>query len=259
MLATADCIFCLALRLIHIFFTTETVSTAGLHVSNSDHVSISVHASNLLLNKEMASSLISSSHHIDFDSVFGIDDTGLVQMFESRAFSASRVLTENTVHRYVTINEKVGMEETADAPRVKKTPEKKTVSMKRPVGDGEEAPVVKKKRTTKGKPVVIAQEAVPFVLATRDSERLFETASDSEDDMDPDVGTQALPEVRETDVVLETDDVSGTAIGSDVGNQQLQIDADDSRADATINSFISDPDEEMEPVVEEQSAEDILM
>ncbi|KZV13840.1 non-lysosomal glucosylceramidase [Dorcoceras hygrometricum] len=31
----------------------------------------------------MASSLIRSSHHIDFDSVFGIDDAGLVQMFES--------------------------------------------------------------------------------------------------------------------------------------------------------------------------------
>ncbi|KZV20837.1 DNA topoisomerase III alpha (ISS) [Dorcoceras hygrometricum] len=276
---------------------------------------------------------------------------GLV-LGESSAFPASRVLTEKTVHMYVTINEKVGMEESADAPRVNKTPAKKTVSTKRPVGDGEEAPVVKKKRTTKGKPVVIAQDAVPlqiikattdapteqppapkrksqkgkrrlilegddeivdsapeqpaddsvhdaivvepvaeqpaiapvvedttddpdaiieqvlgqldsvtttdsedqpagtdaetipwfdlpFVLATRDSERLFETTSDSEDDMDPDVGTQALPE--------------------------LQIDADDSRADATINSFISDPDEEMEPVVEEQSAdeamslEDILM
>ncbi|KZV51378.1 hypothetical protein F511_38334 [Dorcoceras hygrometricum] len=31
----------------------------------------------------MASSLISSSRHIDFDSVFGIDDAGLIQMFES--------------------------------------------------------------------------------------------------------------------------------------------------------------------------------
>ncbi|KZV55777.1 hypothetical protein F511_17348 [Dorcoceras hygrometricum] len=86
---------------------------------------------------------------------------GLV-LGESREFPASRVLTEKTVHRYVTINEKVGMEETADAPRVKKTPAKKTVSTKRPVGDGEEAPIVKKKRTTKGKPVVIAQEAVPL-------------------------------------------------------------------------------------------------
>ncbi|KZV35376.1 hypothetical protein F511_36199 [Dorcoceras hygrometricum] len=31
----------------------------------------------------MASSLISSSLHVDFDSVFGMDDAGLVQMFES--------------------------------------------------------------------------------------------------------------------------------------------------------------------------------
>ncbi|KZV50444.1 hypothetical protein F511_36209 [Dorcoceras hygrometricum] len=31
----------------------------------------------------MASSLISSSHHVDFDSVFGMDDAALVQMFES--------------------------------------------------------------------------------------------------------------------------------------------------------------------------------
>ncbi|KZV35554.1 hypothetical protein F511_34522 [Dorcoceras hygrometricum] len=76
---------------------------------------------------------------------------GLV-LGESRAFPASRVLTEKTVHMYVTINEKVGMEETEDAPRVNKTPAKKTVSTKRPVGDGEEAPIVKKKRTTKGQP-----------------------------------------------------------------------------------------------------------
>ncbi|KZV32278.1 protein binding protein [Dorcoceras hygrometricum] len=416
----------------------------------------------------MASSLISSSHHIDFDSVFGIDDTGLVQMFEtliatglkeflgftavfyeadltdfskiaqaggsfdavtrdrfmlmtaitfdvkvnwssllfgvlqdmvtpgsrqakgfeiqicvllknvpglvlgeSRAFPASRVLTEKTVHRYVTINEKVGMEEIADAPRVKKTPAKRTVSTKRPVGDGEEAPIVKKQRTTKGKPVPPAPkrksqkrkrrlilegddeivdsapeqpaaEAATDVQETKleneqavtaadnvtvetvvervdepvpesavaDVERVWEQPAvetveeattddadhiiqqvlgqldsvtttdsgdqptgtdaetipcDSEDDMDPDVGNQTLPEVRETNVILETDDVSGTAIGSDVGNQQLQIDAYDSREDATIDSFISDPGEEMELVVEEQSAdeamslEDILM
>ncbi|KZV26418.1 hypothetical protein F511_14496 [Dorcoceras hygrometricum] len=31
----------------------------------------------------MASSLISNSHHVDFDSVFGMDDAALVQMFES--------------------------------------------------------------------------------------------------------------------------------------------------------------------------------
>ncbi|KZV46231.1 hypothetical protein F511_19534 [Dorcoceras hygrometricum] len=31
----------------------------------------------------MASSLISSSHHVDFESVFGFDDAGMVQMFET--------------------------------------------------------------------------------------------------------------------------------------------------------------------------------
>ncbi|KZV17588.1 hypothetical protein F511_22332 [Dorcoceras hygrometricum] len=31
----------------------------------------------------MASSLISSSHHVDFESVFGFDDAGMVRMFES--------------------------------------------------------------------------------------------------------------------------------------------------------------------------------
>ncbi|KZV22249.1 hypothetical protein F511_34665 [Dorcoceras hygrometricum] len=34
-------------------------------------------------SSEMASSLISRSHHIDFDSVFRFDDAGIVQMFES--------------------------------------------------------------------------------------------------------------------------------------------------------------------------------
>ncbi|KZV56126.1 hypothetical protein F511_11506 [Dorcoceras hygrometricum] len=82
-----------------------------------------------------------------------------LELGELRAFPIPRVLTEKTVHRYVVINEKVGTEEVADAPRVKKTPVKKAVSQKRPAAvDVEVAPVVKKKRTTKGKPVVIAQE-----------------------------------------------------------------------------------------------------
>ncbi|KZV23836.1 hypothetical protein F511_30590 [Dorcoceras hygrometricum] len=223
----------------------------------------------------MASSLISSSHHVDFDSVFGMEDTGMVQMFESliatgvknflgcpaifseaalteffangsvrdglvvstvngvhveisekvfaeafelpidglidvsdvpknlvfdarslfsvsqeqtskgfcnpnlcyfeicsrigvgrisSIFPASRVLTEKTIHRYVAVNDKVSGEADNDAPRVKKTPLKKAVSHKRPAVDFETAPVVKKKRTTKGKPLVIAQEAVPLKI-----------------------------------------------------------------------------------------------
>ncbi|KZV35755.1 hypothetical protein F511_36004 [Dorcoceras hygrometricum] len=78
---------------------------------------------------------------------------------EYRAFPASRVLTEKTIHRYVAVNDKVGGEADTDAPRVKKTPVKRTVSKKRPVGDAEVAPMIKKKRTTKGKPAAIALEA----------------------------------------------------------------------------------------------------
>ncbi|KZV24595.1 hypothetical protein F511_11832 [Dorcoceras hygrometricum] len=192
----------------------------------------------------MAFSLIGSSHHVDFDSVFGMDDAALVQMFESliatglkeflgcpavfyeaaltefftngsvredgmvvstirgttveiseSMFAAifelptegltnlsdvpknlvfdahSLVLTEKTVHRFVAINEKVGVEDVTDEPWVRKTPVKKVVSQKRPAVGVEEAPVVKKKRTTKGKPMVIAQEAVPLqiVEATADA------------------------------------------------------------------------------------------
>ncbi|KZV16029.1 hypothetical protein F511_26158 [Dorcoceras hygrometricum] len=90
---------------------------------------------------------------------------------ESRAFPIPRVLTAKNVHRYVHINEKVGMEDTAASPRMKKTHVKKAVSQKRSAVGVEAAPVVKKKRTTKGKPVIIAQEAVPLkiVEATADA------------------------------------------------------------------------------------------
>ncbi|KZV56595.1 hypothetical protein F511_09074 [Dorcoceras hygrometricum] len=85
---------------------------------------------------------------------------GLV-LGESKGFPKSRILDAKTVHRFVHINEKVGLEESAASPRVKKTPVKKAVSKKTQKVGVEDAPVVKKKRTTKGKPVVIAQEAVP--------------------------------------------------------------------------------------------------
>ncbi|KZV47819.1 hypothetical protein F511_40338 [Dorcoceras hygrometricum] len=84
-----------------------------------------------------------------------------LELGESRSFPVSRILTEKTVHRYVTINEKVGMEETADSPKLKKTPElRRLVSQKRPAVDTAVAPVVKKKRTTKGKPVAVATVVV---------------------------------------------------------------------------------------------------
>ncbi|KZV41252.1 hypothetical protein F511_41090 [Dorcoceras hygrometricum] len=96
---------------------------------------------------------------------------------DSRPFPASRVLTEKTVHRFVNINEQVGMETTAASPWVKKTPVKKAVSKKRQVGAGEEAPVMKKKRTTKGKPASIALEAVPLQIIETTAEMPAEQPS----------------------------------------------------------------------------------
>ncbi|KZV24942.1 hypothetical protein F511_17508 [Dorcoceras hygrometricum] len=86
-----------------------------------------------------------------------------LELGEPCAFPAPRVLNEKTVHRFVHINEQVVMEKTAISPPVKKTPKKKVVSKKRPVeSDAEAAPVVKKKRTTKGKPAAIALGSVPL-------------------------------------------------------------------------------------------------
>ncbi|KZV43175.1 hypothetical protein F511_30499 [Dorcoceras hygrometricum] len=96
-----------------------------------------------------------------------------LELGESRAFPSSRILSEKTVHRYVVINEKVGGEEVADAPRVKKTPVKKAASKKRPATNASAEPVVKIKRTTKSKSVSaketleilpVAQESVPLQI-----------------------------------------------------------------------------------------------
>ncbi|KZV13574.1 hypothetical protein F511_45263 [Dorcoceras hygrometricum] len=76
-----------------------------------------------------------------------------LELGESKAFPAPRILNEKTVHRIVSVNENVGVEEVGEAPRAKKTPVKKTMSKKRQAAsETEVAPVIKKKRSTKGKP-----------------------------------------------------------------------------------------------------------
>ncbi|KZV43728.1 hypothetical protein F511_18844 [Dorcoceras hygrometricum] len=86
-----------------------------------------------------------------------------LELGEPRAFPAPRVLNEKTVHRFVHINEQVGMEKTAVSPPVKKTPKNRAMSKKRPVdSDAKVASIVKKKRTTKGKPATTGIEAVPL-------------------------------------------------------------------------------------------------
>ncbi|KZV44630.1 hypothetical protein F511_26089 [Dorcoceras hygrometricum] len=76
-----------------------------------------------------------------------------LELGDSKAFPAPRILNEKTVHRIVSVNENVGVEEVGEAPRAKKTPVKKTMSKKRQAaGEAEVAPFIKKKRSTKGKP-----------------------------------------------------------------------------------------------------------
>ncbi|KZV55709.1 hypothetical protein F511_18997 [Dorcoceras hygrometricum] len=78
-----------------------------------------------------------------------------LELGESKAFPAPRILNEKTVHRIVSVNDNVGVEEVGEAPRAKKTPVKKTLSKKRQAAsEAEVAPVIKKKRSTKGKPAV---------------------------------------------------------------------------------------------------------
>ncbi|KZV56254.1 hypothetical protein F511_43576 [Dorcoceras hygrometricum] len=78
-----------------------------------------------------------------------------LELGESKAFPAPRILNEKTVHRIVSVNQNFGAEEVGEAPRAKKTPVKKTISKKRQAAsETEVAPVIKKKRSTKGKPAV---------------------------------------------------------------------------------------------------------
>ncbi|KZV42845.1 transmembrane protein 184C-like [Dorcoceras hygrometricum] len=89
-----------------------------------------------------------------------------LELGESSEFPASKILTEKTVHRFVSLNDKVGAEEAAGAPKPK------AASKKRPAADVE-APVAKNKRTMRKKSssstdnleiVAVAQEAVPIQM-----------------------------------------------------------------------------------------------
>ncbi|KZV29968.1 hypothetical protein F511_23773 [Dorcoceras hygrometricum] len=78
-----------------------------------------------------------------------------LELGESKAFPAPRILNEKTIHRIVSVNANVGVEEVGEAPKAKKTPVKKSMSKKRQAAsEAEVAPVIKKKRSTKGKPAV---------------------------------------------------------------------------------------------------------
>ncbi|KZV41295.1 hypothetical protein F511_38433 [Dorcoceras hygrometricum] len=92
---------------------------------------------------------------------------------QATEFPPLKILTARTVGRYISINDKISvedLEDVRDVSRVKKTPIKRAVSKKRPATAAAEL-VVRKKRTLKGKEapsnenlelVSVAQEAVPL-------------------------------------------------------------------------------------------------
>ncbi|KZV53031.1 hypothetical protein F511_31402 [Dorcoceras hygrometricum] len=96
-----------------------------------------------------------------------------LELGESSEFPSSKILIYRIVHRYIVLNDKVGAEKAADAPKVKRAPKPKAASKKRPAAVPVAEPVVKKKRTTKKKSgsstdnvemVAVALEAVPIQM-----------------------------------------------------------------------------------------------
>ncbi|KZV45069.1 dystroglycan-like [Dorcoceras hygrometricum] len=63
---------------------------------------------------------------------------------ESSEFPVSKILTANTVHRYISVTDKESTQEVADASPVKQAPKKTGASKKRPAAVPVETPVVKK-------------------------------------------------------------------------------------------------------------------
>ncbi|KZV40815.1 hypothetical protein F511_19642 [Dorcoceras hygrometricum] len=109
------------------------------------------------------SSWVSTSEASVFSSWLSTSEASIFSSWVSTSeeFPASKILTDKTIHRYITVNDKIEVE---DVSQVKKTPVKRAVSRKRPAVV--DKPVVKKKRTCVGKVSAVTAspslEAVPI-------------------------------------------------------------------------------------------------
>ncbi|KZV36133.1 hypothetical protein F511_28629 [Dorcoceras hygrometricum] len=158
-----------------------------------------------------------------------LENISNLELGESSEFPASKILTENTVHRFVSLNDKVSAEEAAG------TPKPKAASKKRQVVAAVGAPVIKKKRTMRKKPtsskdnleiVAVAQEAMPI--------QMFEPITDApvaEDISDQPAG--------ETDGVKE--------FAADVDATAEKIDEQVAEPSANVETSVG---ESFEPAVE---------
>ncbi|KZV58341.1 hypothetical protein F511_22070 [Dorcoceras hygrometricum] len=155
-----------------------------------------------------------------------------LELGESSEFPSSKILTEKTVHRYVSLNDKVGAEEAAGAPKPK------AASKKRPAIVLRDEPVVKKKRTMKKKSssskvnleiVAVAQEVVPIQMvepttAAPAAEDIFsQPAVEDEIPADP-----------------TTDEVAGEAVDEEAADECAYEETADGDA-ARVNEPASEP------------------
>ncbi|KZV26395.1 dystroglycan-like [Dorcoceras hygrometricum] len=116
-----------------------------------------------------------------------------LELGELSEFPSSKILTENTVHRYIAVIDKSGAQDADVAPKATKAPKKRTAAVPADV------PVVKRKRTMKKKDssskdnlelMLVAQEAVPIQMIEGS------TAPAADDTADQPAATDAFPADR---------------------------------------------------------------
>ncbi|KZV29836.1 hypothetical protein F511_16952 [Dorcoceras hygrometricum] len=137
-----------------------------------------------------------------------LEDVPNLELGDSSEFPSSRILTERTVHRYIVINDKFGIEEVEDITRVKKTPKKKAVSRKRPaVVTGDEPATV-----------VPTMEDEPVVESTAE-----EVRTTSVDDVDI-IIEQVIAETAQLEMDEGEIDVSKTDVGTQETHRADEMD-----------------------------------
>ncbi|KZV38356.1 hypothetical protein F511_22105 [Dorcoceras hygrometricum] len=211
-----------------------------------------------------------------------LEDVPNLELGDSSEFPSSRILTERTVHRYIVINDKVGIEEVADITRVKKTPKKKAVPRKRPAVVTDVEPVTVAP-TMEDEPVVESTSEELRTTSADDVDIIIdqviaETAQLEMDEGEPDVsktdvGAQethradetdqwfnlSYEELYSTDIPVETasdtdEDIEIVYFGTAVGDQKLQTLAENERsADASAVYIATEPVDIVEMAADEHS------
>ncbi|KZV57983.1 hypothetical protein F511_12472 [Dorcoceras hygrometricum] len=202
-----------------------------------------------------------------------------LELDESSEFPSSKILTERTIHHYIVLNDKVGAEEAADAPKVKKAPVQRAVSKKRPaaaaVGEPEAVPMqiiapipaapaadetskqpaaehidVQLEEPTVVEEIVVENIIEPAVEGT--AEKIRPPTDDVDDIIEQVLAETAHIEADEEDHGAGTPDVEDQPAGTTVGEKQW-FDLPNEDIFAQMDAYRpvvtpSDTDEEMETI-----------